>query len=613
MDRAAWWSASLTDRLEPIRGLLVGGRGRAAARPILREQAPLVLFECSAGHERNLYTPSGIPRMHAGWEMQLLADDGLLFLLYARCHAAIVSTSAEQLRVAIAALGEELDARDPAALVERARAFYAAHIDAFVGAAGARAIDHEGPLARSFERVVIQAYLRLAMTAPRSIIALDLFPAHTSPGDLDEGLRGLVAGLTRVRHAGTQRFYCYRAESYIRYYGLNMARALDGDALRFSLVVPYANGLGHLALTRCWPIDGAENTARYIDAIDHAWAEYERAFAGQGAAPPRILVTGYSQGGAAVRLMDDAARGVDVRARPYFRRAAPRVYLQRCRALARLIEGGWPRSALPLHTVSLATMGGLDGVGLAERFPEARGLGADQRGSSGVWARANARGGLHLAICHDLDPVRWVLPGPLTNVHRRVLRGEQKLSIGRIMLKFGGPTRALHSGTWTGGTQSAFEGNPQARALLEDTARRILSERFVDEHLYVDERNGRAAFPHVVVGTYGYPGWTVVAKFAEAHAALEAQRGGGRDVPALLLRERSWSYDILPADHDYEALLVAAASFHEPQRRRAEALLRRLARAPTGDVAALAEALRERYVGEPRRAHLLGHMTTADA
>ena len=69
---------------------------------------------------------------------------------------------------------------------------------------------------------------------------------------------------------------------------------------RLGLVIPHANGVQHIALTRCWPIDGAENAARRLEARRRARADFSAGGGDPGPAPP-ILGSGYSQGGAAVR------------------------------------------------------------------------------------------------------------------------------------------------------------------------------------------------------------------------------------------------------------------------------------------------------------------------
>ncbi len=75
-----------------------------------------------------------------------------------------------------------------------------------------------------FECAILLAYLRLAILANNAIITLDLVPAHTGSDNVVEGLKGLVAEpLTGVAHRRARRFYCCRAESYTRYYGLSLA------------------------------------------------------------------------------------------------------------------------------------------------------------------------------------------------------------------------------------------------------------------------------------------------------------------------------------------------------------------------------------------------------
>jgi hypothetical protein len=535
------------------------------AAPVVRhdEIEALSMFAYTRGHEQNLYTSTGIPRTHNAWEMQLLTDDGLLFMLYERCCDAVRrSASRAELRAAFERLSELLDSSDPAALRQRAREWYASHIADFL-------CDGRAPLDRHFECIVLRAYILLAVSCRSSTFTLDLFPAHTGPDNVSEGLKGLVShGRLAGNRPRVRSFWCSKAESYTRYYGINLAKQLNFNSLRFSLVVPFANGVRHIALTRGWPIDGAENIARYIEQIRSAWVE-----SGHRAHPPKILVSGYSQGGAAVRLFDEALRGGDVIARAHFRG-----YSQKCHALKRLRN----QTEIPIHTVSIATMGGIDGVGFSERHPQWIELAEDQRGAAGVHARANAHGGLHLAICHDFDPARWVLPGSLTNL------------VGRL-LKFGGPELAFHGGAWTRNTESAFEHIPAAKALIDDVSRNMISSRFVDEHRYADDRCTRAAFPHLVVGTLGYPGWVVVEKFVAALTELEAGR-------TELLHESSWCCDILPEDQPWSEVVARAMIFHRRQQQRASAVVAKLERSRSS---ALAEHLRGRFLESGRRRHML--------
>ncbi len=117
---------------------------------------------------------------------------------------------------------------------------------------------------------------------------------------------------------------------------------------------------------------------------------------------------------------------------------------------------------------------------------------------------------------------------------------------------------------------------------------------------YFDDRCAREAFAHLVVGTHGYPGWVVVGKFG---LALRARARLGEPAPRTeLLREPSWSVDILPEDQGYEAIVGAARRFDEQQRRRAARVLRRR----EAELEAEAEALlRERLAAPSERAHLL--------
>ena len=574
---------------------------------------PLFMYACELGHPKNFYGRAGLPRMHNAWEMQLLVDEGLLFYLYWLCTRALLEADshealASRIEQGFAAI--ELD--DPAATRARTRACYAREIEAFVGQQRAGfGLDE----ARRFalERALVRAYLRLAVSAPAGVLTLDLFPANTGPNNVSEGLLGLVSangsadGSTRAR-----RFWSIRAESFTRYYGINLAKQLRRRGLHFGLVVPYANSVRHIAMTRCWPIDGAENIARYVSAAQLARRELleSQARAGGGGEPARapvLLVSGYSQGGAAVRLFNDALSGLDPSTREYFRRAVPRGYLPRCRTLESLSEGrvrdSWP---LQVHSVSIATMGGVDGLAFAERFPRllaGRALARDQRGGAGVLSRANHHRGVHVAICHDLDPARWIVPGPLVLAHRR-LRGDRrnKHNLVRILLRFGGPAKALHGGVWTQGTRRAFANNPAAQALLDDVCARTISSRFVDQAEYYDERCTRAAFPHLVMGALGYPGWAVVAKFAEALEQLE--RSPSPRPGALLLREPSWRLDILPRELIYDEVVGRAQAFDQRLRSQAQLLLSRL-EARSAHERELAEALRERFLQLGVRRHLL--------
>jgi hypothetical protein len=569
-----WCSETLADALVGV------WRRRTEPGDDYRCQATLLelfMFVCDPGDPHNHYSRTGIPRTHAGWEMQLIVDDGLLYYVYERCCAALRDCRDEasregpglwaercrrdeasregpglwaercrrdeaSLRAAVAQLHGWLDAEDPEHLRARLRSHYAATIVEFV--AHQRRFEPHGRelLTAYFECLIIHAYLRLAAAAPGSTIGFDLFPAHTGPDNVTQGLRGLI-NFGEVSHRGARRFYCCRAETYTRYYGRNLARALaDQAALRFGLVVPHANCVRHIAMTRCWPIDGAENIARHVERVSSTWAEYVVAH-GPRERPPTILVCGYSQGGAAVRLFDDALAGIDVLGHPYFRASAPRWYAPRCRVLARLIASAgsraWAgRTGPTLHTVSIATMGGIDGAAVA-KLDGARGV-------TGVLAHANSRGGLHLGICHDHDPARFIVPGPL-----RPNAGAR--SIVRVLLEFGGPAQVLHGGTWTAGAHQAFAEVPSAMALIDEVDRLRVSERFVDESAYFDERCAGQAFTHMVVGTYGYPGWTVVETFTRALARLGAPE-------RELLREPSWAYDILPRAHDYVAIAGSRAA-----------------------------------------------------
>lgn len=586
----------------------------------------LHLFPCVLGDRRNLYGAMGLPRTHAAWEMQLIADDGLLFFVYDQALSAVRdAVELDSFEAAIEALAASSCELDDAALRARARAHYAARIEDFVftfrrASRGASALIGDPEWLLRFERVVIEAYVRVAVARPGAVLTFDLFPASTGDDNVSEGLKGLISA-SGPRHGSwtARRFWSVRAETYTRFYGVNLAKELSAGGLRFALVVPYANGVRSIAMTRCWPIDGAENIARYVALAQARRLELELARRAQGleatGKPPRLLVSGYSQGGAAVRLFDQALAGQDVRSRAYFRHSAPRGHVRDSRTLAALAAGhyadSWP---LVVHSVSVATMGGVDGVGLGERFPQLGALARDQRGASGVLARSNGYGGLHMAICHDHDPARWIVPGPLLHAHRR-LRPEhrRKLNLVRILLKFGGPAKALHGGVWMAGTELAFAGNPPAQRLLDACSEAMLSTRFVDEADYHDERCVWSAFPHLVVGTLGYPGWAVVAKFdqslrahAEAAARGELDSPGGARVE--LLREPSWCCDILPREQAYAEVVGAAERFQLRQHERARRLLARLAHGPAAnsrEQREFIELLRERLGPPSHRRHLL--------
>lgn len=615
MDRDAqiqWLVDSLAPRLWSLRSVWARARDRGTLDEAARRRCRVAIHELltfiyEPGHRANLYSRAGIPRTHNGWEMQLLVDGGRLFALYSGCRALVEGPCPDRqaLRASVEQLCARLDSARPEALIQA----YAAGVEAELRRPPAR-VDE---LVETYlERVVIEAYLRLAMASPAAILTLDLFPAHTGPENVREGLKGLVTvRAARASHRRARRFCCCRAESYTRYYGLNVAKQLarsgaeqGAEPRRFGLVVPHANGVRHITLTRCWPIDGAENAARHVALARRLWAE----LGARDSAATQILISGYSQGGAAVRLLDDAIHGQDVLARAYFRRGAPRGYGGRCRMLARVIDGEWREHPGPtIHTLSVATMGGLDGWALSERHPELAALAEDQRGAAGVVARSNVHGGVHLAICHDYDPARWILPAPLLDLARARARHRRprRLSIVRVLLAFGGPNLTLHGGTWSAGTKQAFRGNAPAEALLDEIHAGIVSELFIDERDYFDERCARAAFPQLVVGTHGYPGWIVVEYFARA---LEAARADARaDAGAELFHEGSWRYDILPSDQRYAQIVGAAARFDQRQRRRALALLAALESgqgrgARSGD---LLSSLRRRFAEPGRRRHVL--------
>ena len=552
----------------------------------------LWMFTCVRGHPANLYERTGVPRTHSAWEMQLIIDDGLLFALHDHCAAFVADGDDAALdRLAALLEGDEAERR------ARARAHYASAIEPWV-ARGSRPAA-EGPLGAYFDRVVLEAYIRLAISTPGAVLTFDLFPANTGTDNISEGLKGLVrARWTADGLTGSRRFWSIRAESYTRYYGYNLAKVLapGHGAPRFGLVVPHANGVRHIAMTRCWPIDGAENLARYVSLAQARYREL-----GESLTPrPQILASGYSQGGAVVRLFDDALAGVDVVGREYFRSSIPRGYLRRCRALRAVAEGtSWP---LVVHSSSVATMGGIDGVAFGERFPE---LASDQRGASGVRAHTNRSGGVHLAVCHDFDPARWIVPGPLIRGRRD--RSAAKLGLVRILLKFGGPAKALHGGVWMAGTEHAFTNNPPARALLDEIEAKLVSPRFIDEHRYVDERCCRPAFAHLVVGALGYPGWVVVDKFRAALDEHAKRRPAGAEARARapLFAESSWACDILPPELVFDEVVGRARAFHEDQQQRAEQLLERLEDELERGSEALAEALRERLGPPFERAHML--------
>ena len=617
-----WLAGALAPQLAAVRRAW-GCRPEAPLDPVVDRSCRLALHELftfiyAPGHPANNYTRAGIPRTHNAWEMQLLIDGGLLFALYIDCLEIVEARGDDDdLRARVGELCARFDTSQPEALRRELAERYAAEIEGALQ----RRPPAVHPLVQTYlERVVIEAYIRLAMATPAAVLTFDLFPAHTGPENVREGLKGLVTvRLARASHDRARRFYCCRAESYTRCYGLNVAKELArakspgeqsaGAPLRFSLVVPHANGVRHITLTRCWPVDGAENAARYVALARRVWRERERELGPRsGELGPRVLVSGYSQGGAAVRIFDDAVRGVDVLARPYFAGGAPRGYAARCRELSRVAAGEWRSQPGPaLYTLSVATMGGIDGRSLSEQseLPE---LAEDQRGASGVRARANPHGGLHLAICHDYDPARWILPAPLFNLDRRLRRRERRLSIVRILLKFGGPNLAFHGGTWSAGTRQIFRDNPRAQALLDDVQADLASPAFVDEHRYFDDRCERAAFPHLVVGTHGYPGWMVVEYFARALAELSDRAGEQAGEQAELLHEGSWRYDILPPDQRYEDIVAVAARFHERQRRRGLALLAELesGRRRSAIRDELIELLRRRFSEPGVRRHLLG-------
>ena len=102
----------------------------------------------------------------------------------------------------------------------------------------------------------------------------------------------------------------------------------------------------------------------------------------------------------------------------------------------------------------------------------------------------------------------------------------------------------------------------------DEVDRLRVSARFVDEQRYFDDRCVGAAFTHLVVGTYGYPGWTVVETFVRALARLQ-ERAGEHAVPpgGDLLREPSWAYDIMPDDIEPAAVLGGAAAIEAVGRR----------------------------------------------
>ncbi|MCA9699022.1 MAG: hypothetical protein KC431_15970 [Myxococcales bacterium] len=530
------------------------------------------MFAYQEAHPANLYGCSGIPQTHAGWEMQLLVDGGLLFMLYARALAALEQPeSCERMCMSLC---RDFD-RSADELLQMSRAHHSDHIATFVAQA------RRPP--PGFDELIIATYLRLGASSPGAVFTLDLFPAHTGPENVRAGLAGLLT------QRGARKFHCRRAETYVRYYGINVAKALGGP--RLGLVVPFANGVQHITLTRCWPVDGAENAARMIAAFDSARGAWLEAGGDREGTSPRLLICGYSQGGAAVRLLADAMLGVDVLAREHFSQAVPRAYLPRARALRRWIEGRVDRGddPTPIHTVSVATMGGLDGVGLCDRLSEWPTLAEDRRGAAGVRSRVNGQGGVHLAICHDLDPARWVVPGPVDK-------------LAGCLLQFAGPNLVFHGGTWTADSERAFSAVPEAMVLIEDVQRTMLSPRFVDEGRYFDPRCARAAFPHLVVGTYGYPGWKVVEAFVAALGILECSEA----VPAgtALTHEASWAYDILPPEHDYAATVAEAQRFHRTQRRRARGLLAGLG-TDNPARAALEAALREHCLEPLARRPLL--------
>ncbi|GEM_PF-6700867 len=630
---AHWLGAPLLDDLELAWRALSTGRVSVADQAHFhRALDELFMFVNVAGHPNNLYSCAGLPRLHNAWEMQLLADGGLLFYLYARCVEALRGTGdhgtgdhGEPSRQ-LEALFTELVTLPPRALIAQTRRYYAAHIVEFLGPGQPSKLRAGGLSALFFESLIIQAYMRLAICRERSVFTLDLFPAHTGPDNVVQGLKGLLKTQTTSPRSA-RKFYCCRAESYTRNYGRNLAKILDYSGARggltFSLVVPHANSVRHIVVTCCWPIDGAENIARYVDRLLTNREQHHRALGPAGptgptaplhpAGPtgdhsPQILVCGYSQGGAAVRLFNDALSGVDVTARAHFRKQAPRIYKTQARMLTAIMSGAWAeRHASPIYTVSVAPMGGNDGVGFAERLPSLGSeLADDQRGASGVRSRANTYGGLHLSICHDYDPARWVVPGPLTNIHRRWAHGERKRGLVRILLAFGGPARIFHGGVWTSRTEQAFTRNPAAMALFNDVKHGMLSEVFVDQARYFDPRCNRDAFPHIVMGTFGYPGWVVVTKFAAALQELRELPDQSPDRSStdagrrLLLNESSWNCDILPADHPYEQIVATAARFHDRQRRRALAILARVEAAT-----AIADTLRDRYAAPTRRVNLV--------
>lgn len=600
--RARRWRAYLDTRLGPLRAWARGELSLDASW-CEAECRALWMFTCVRGHRQNLYDRTGVPRTHSAWEMQMIVDDGLLFAIHDHC-AAFVFDGDEG---AVSRLATLLAGPDTAQLRARTRAYYAGAIEPWVarGPWDRRRPALGGAHGAYFDRVIIEAYLRLAVSTPAAVLTLDLFPANTGTDNVAEGLKGLVrARWTADGLAGARRFWSIRAESYTRYYGYNLAKLLarSPEGPRFGLVVPHANGVRHIALTRCWPIDGAENIARYVEL---AQARH-RSLARSPSPAPRILVSGYSQGGAAVRLFDDALAGVDVVGREYFRESVPRGYVRRCRALAELdaLARRWP---LEVYTASVATMGGIDGIGLHERFPELDGLSADQRGAAGVRAHANGLGGVHLAICHDLDPARWIVPGPLPKLRRRLSPAQRrKLDLVRTLLKFGGPAKALHGGVWTTGADHAFARNPPARALFEEIEAKLISPRFVDEHRYVDDRCRRAAFAHLVVGALGYPGWVVVDKLRASLAERDARLAAGAPEPGeLLLAEPSWACDILPAELVFDEVVGRARAFHEAQHQRALAFIDALERELEDGGEQLLETLRARFGVPFERIHLL--------